>query len=204
MPSGNSRSGVVLEGGDGSPSLGTHVPVEAGLWVLIFGEMLVFAMLFLTYVYYRDQEPELFRSSQRTLHQWNGAMLTVVLVTGSLLVVMAVQAAREGLRRSAQRKLLGAIVCGLAFSALKSLEYVDKFQHGTTPETNTFYMLYFVLTGLHWFHLILGMIALAVLYRMLGNSRHDQPLAFVEGGAAYWHMVDLVWVILFPLLYLVR
>lgn len=183
----------------------SHVPGEVGLWVLIFGEMLVFATLFLTYLYYRGKEPRLFAASQKELNQWTGLALTLVLITGSFLVVLAVQAVQRGLRRVARRLLLGAIGCGLAFSVLKILDYREKFRHRITPETNTFYTLYFVLTGIHWFHLILGLVALTVLYRLLRKpEQSDSQMILIEGGACYWHMVDLIWIILFPLVYLIR
>lgn len=193
------------DAGLGATDVGPHVPGEVGAWVFIFGEMLVFATLFVTFLHYRAKDPALFEVSQRTLNQTSGAILTLVLLSASFLVVMAVRAERRGLAQMAQRFLLGALICGLAFSVLKFLEYHEKLGHHITPETNDFYMLYFVLTGLHWAHVIVGSAVLGILYRRTGRGNPSpHRLAFIEGGACYWHMVDVLWIVLFPLLYLVR
>ena len=167
--------------------------------------MAVFAALFVTYLQYRAGEPGLFAASQATLDRRNGVILTLVLLSASFLVVLAVRAVRAGLPRLAQRLILAAAGCGALFVVLKALEYHDKVAHHLTPQTNDFYMLYFVLTGLHLFHVVLGLVVLAILYRLAGKP-HLSPVrfGFVEGGACFWHMVDLLWIVLFPLLYLVR
>lgn len=182
-----------------------HVPGEVGVWVFIFGDLMVFAVLFMTYLYYRADEPALFAASQDKLNQTFGAVNTLLLLISSLLVVMAMRAVRRGLQRLAPWLIGGAFACGMAFSALKFVEYHDKVGHHLTPATNKFFMLYFVLTGLHWFHLVIGLGVLSFLFVM---SRKPQltrnQFAFLEGGACFWHMVDMLWIVLFPLLYLVR
>jgi nitric oxide reductase NorE protein len=181
-----------------------HVPGETGTWVFIFGDMLVFATLFATYLYYRAQDPQLFDASQQALNQTYGAINTLLLLASSLLVVMAVRAVRRRMPRVAPSLILGAIACGVAFSALKVVEYSDKVGAGLKPSTNDFFMCYFVYTGLHWFHLLVG---LGVLLYLLTLARKPalttRQFAFFEGGASYWHMVDLLWIVLFSLLYLV-
>ncbi|WP_354700084.1 Cytochrome c oxidase polypeptide I+III [Paraconexibacter sp. AEG42_29] len=187
-----------------SPAQERRVPGEAGIWVLILGDMTIFAVLFVTYLYYRADQADLFTRSQATLDQTYGAVNTLLLLGSSLLVVLAVRAIRRGIR-GAPMLIAGAMACGVAFSVLKFVEYHAKVSHDLTAQTNDFYMFYFVLTGLHWFHLILGLTALTallVLSRRPTLTRHQ--FAFVEGGACFWHMVDLLWIVLFPLLYLVR
>jgi nitric oxide reductase NorE protein len=187
-----------------SPGPSTHLPGEEGTWVFILGDMSVFAVFFATYLYYRTQDPTLFRASQRTLHQSYGAINTLLLLTSSLFVVTGVRAIRRQLR-VAPRLFVGAFACGLGFCLLKVLEYHDKIAHNQTPSTNSFYLYFFILTGVHLFHLLIGMGLLVFLWLQSRRTAHTpQQIAFIEGGASFWHMVDLLWIVLFPLLYLAR
>jgi nitric oxide reductase NorE protein len=182
-----------------------HVPGEVGTWVFIFGDMLVFAALFLTYLYYRAEDPKLYAASQQRLDQTYGAVNTLLLLVSSLLVATAVRAVRQRDSALARPLIAGAFACGLAFSGLKILEWSEKISHHLTPAKNDFFMYYFVLTGLHWFHLIIGLCVLATLFHLARKPQLSaKQLMFFEGGACFWHMVDLLWIVLFPLLYLVR
>jgi nitric oxide reductase NorE protein len=182
-----------------------HVPGEPGVWVVIGGDMTVFAILFLTYLYYRGDDPTVFESSQATLDQTFGAVNTLLLLVSSLLVVLAVRAIRAGRNAVAPRLIAGAFACGIGFSILKGIEYADKIDADQTPGTNDFYMYYFVLTGLHWFHVIIGLSVLTVLFVLARRPKLTSgQTAFVEGGASFWHMVDLLWIVIFPFLYLVK
>ena len=167
--------------------------------------MFIFAVIFITYLHYRSQEVEAFNESQKNLVRGFGAANTLLLLTSSLLVVVGMRAIRKQRIGLAPWMFAAAMVCGLAFSALKLIEYSEKFSVGITPATNDFYMYYFILTGLHFFHLIVGM---AILAGMTWVSRKRvqtrKEYALIEGGACFWHMVDLLWIILFPLLYLVN
>jgi nitric oxide reductase NorE protein len=182
------------------------VPGEPGIWVLIFGDMTVFAVLFGVYLHARSADPQLFAESQDSLNRSAGAFNTVVLLTSSLLVVFAVQAYRDPVRRHMTPRLLfgGAVVGGL-FVVVKAFEYYEKFDAGLFPNTNDFFMYYFVLTGLHLVHVVIGLVVLVVLSR-LARAPEASPtrMAFLEGGACFWHMVDLLWIVIFPLLFLVR
>jgi nitric oxide reductase NorE protein len=167
--------------------------------------MLIFAVLFLTYLYYRAGDAALFSASQARLDQTIGAVNTLLLLASSLMVLTAVRAVRGGVDRVAPWLIAGAFSCGIAFSILKYVEYHDKVAHHLTPAKNDFFMLYFVLTGLHWFHLIMGLCVLSALFVLTRKPQlTSRQFAFVEGGACFWHMVDLLWIVLFPLLYLVR
>jgi nitric oxide reductase NorE protein len=189
---------------------GRHLPGEEGTWVFIIGDMTVFAVFFATYLYYRGEQRALFAESQRSLAAGYGITNTVLLLTSSLCVVLGTRAVqRRRLAGSASRSAPwlfgGALACGLGFSAIKFLEYSEKLSAGITPATNNFFMYYFILTGLHFFHLILGMGVLVYLIRASRRpALSTMQLAFVEGGACYWHMVDLLWIVLFPLVYLVK
>jgi nitric oxide reductase NorE protein len=184
---------------------GGHVPGEVGTWVFIFGDMVLFAVFFATYLYYRSADVALFDRSQQSLNPDFGAINTIVLLISSLLVAMAVRAIRGGNSSVATFLIAGAFVCGLVFSGLKIAEWTEKVEAGLTPATNDFYMYYFILTGLHWFHLIVGLVVLAVMLFLTRRPElNPRQFGFLEGGACFWHMVDLLWIVLFPLLYLVR
>jgi nitric oxide reductase NorE protein len=183
------------------PSRRYHVPGESGIWVFIFGDTIVFAIMFATYMYYRGKDVALFNASQLALNTDFGLINTLLLLSSSLLVVLAVGLVRVGIHRPAQPLILGAIGCGVAFSVLKVIEYSGKLDAGITPQTNQFFMFYFVLTGLHWFHLAIGLGVLGYMYFSARRMSLDvKQFAWFEGAGCYWHMVDL----LFPLLYLVN
>jgi nitric oxide reductase NorE protein len=201
---------MILEPGtttEASPGRTKHVPGEPGAWIFILGDMCVFAVFFSVYLVRRGHDPVLFAHAQGELNRNLGALNTIFLLVSSLLVVVAVRAVREeAFRPHPPRLFLGAMACGGCFIVVKAFEYHEKLAAGITPATNDFFMYYFVLTGLHLFHLLIGMGVLTVLWRF---SRHEAPLsphklAFVEGAACFWHMVDLLWIVLFPLLFLVR
>ncbi len=182
-----------------------HIPGEEGIWVFLFGDMMVFAILFGTYLYYRAKNVALFTTSQQVLNTTFGLINTLLLLFSSLLVATAVAAVRRGAPQPAPTLVAGAIVCGLAFSVLKVVEYASKVDMGITPATNSFYMFYFVLTGLHWFHLLLGLAALTYMYFSARRPVLDaKQFGWFEGTGCYWHLVDLLWIILFPPLYLVN
>ena len=181
------------------------VPGEPGVWVFVLGDMLVFALFFSVFVYYRALDVELFAQSQATLNQNFGALNTVILLFSSWFVVMGVIDLRERAGRLAPHLFAAGFLCGLAFALVKYFEYGEKFAAGIGVTTNDFYMYYFIFTGLHLVHVLVGMVILALLWRMaragIGSPRQ---LKLVESGGIYWHMVDLLWIVLFPLLYLMK
>lgn len=181
-----------------------RIPGEPGVWIFLFGDMLVFGAFFATFMYQRAQAPELFDESRRTLSIGIGLTNTLVLLTSSLFVVTAIRAVRSSERLAARRLLIGALVCGLTFVGLKAVEYTAKVHEGHVPDQNTFYTYYFILTGIHLFHVLVG---IGVLVLLLTQTRHVElgatRMALVEGGACFWHLVDLLWIVLFPLIYLV-
>ena len=181
-----------------------RIPGEPGVWVFLFGDMLVFGAFFATFMYERSKAPEVFDESRQTLSIGIGLTNTLVLLTSSLLVVTAVRALRSSQRMAARWLLIGALVCGLAFVGLKAVEYTAKVSDGHVPTQNSFYLYYFILTAIHLLHVVVG---LGVLILLLTQTRAIElkgtRMALVEGGACFWHLVDLLWIVLFPLLYLV-
>ena len=183
-----------------------RVPGEAGVWIFIFGDMCVFAVFFAVFLHARIDDPAQFALDQAELNQNLGAVNTLLLLLSSLFVVLAMRAVHSVTQtRLAPVFVLGAILCGAGFLVVKVVEYAEKIDHGITPQTSDFFMYYFVFTGLHAFHLVIGLLVLVVMAR-LARKPQLEPYqhAFFEGGACFWHMVDLLWIVLFPLLYLVR
>lgn len=181
-----------------------RVPGENGTWVFLFGDMLVFGTFFATFMVERAKAPEVFDASRKTLHTGVGLTNTLVLLTSSLCVVIALGALRSGVRHNARSAVLAAMVCGGIFVLLKVFEYHSLATHGHGVGANHFYLYYFILTGVHLFHVCVGMAVLTFL--LTQTRRHglsETRMAVVEGGACFWHLVDLLWVLLFPLLYLV-
>lgn len=182
-----------------------HLPGEVGTWIFILGDMAMFAVLFGTYMYYRGDQPELFHASQLTLSKVYGIVNTLLLLTSSLCVVIAVRALRQGDRRLPRMLLAAAIGCGLGFTLSKALEWTALITDDHTPASNDFYTMYFTLTGMHFVHLLLGMAALCGMIYLTRKPRlSGTHVSLFEGAACFWHMVDLLWMVLFALLFLVH
>ena len=181
-----------------------RIPGESGTWVFLFGDMLVFGAFFVTFLVERAKEPEVFDAARTTLHIGVGVLNTLVLLTSSLFVVLAIAAMRTAATTLASRAVVAAIGCGLVFIALKVFEYVSLAGAGHGPGANHFYLYYFILTGLHLFHVCLGLGALAFMASQVRAPQLSPTrTALVEGAACFWHLVDLLWIFLFALLYLV-
>lgn len=175
------------------------------MWFFILAELLVFAVFFASYAFARSSNVELFNHYQQTLNRDIGAANTVILLTGSLFVVLAVQAVKAGNSVLCRNWLLAGATSGAVFLLLKGVEFADKFAHGISLSTNTFYMFYLSLTFFHFMHVIMGMIILgAVTWKTHTGDYSATQHTGVETGASYWHMVDLVWIVLFPLVYVMR
>ena len=181
-----------------------RLPGDAGVWLFIAADTFMFALFFSSFMYERTKNVALFNASQQALDPAVGALNTILLLTGSWFVVMAVEAARKRLEQTLVACLGMAIACGIAFGTIKVLEYRDKIGHGITMLTNDFYMYYFALTGLHFVHLVIGVVVLTVLSTKARAGMAGDYQRYLESGASYWHMVDLLWIMLFPLLYLVH
>jgi nitric oxide reductase NorE protein len=182
-----------------------HVPGEPGAWVFILADLTVFAVLFVVFMAHRDARPALYARSQLELHRSFGVINTLLLLTSSLGVVVAVRALRRRMHRLAQGMLAASLLCGCAFLFNKYLEWSGLLTHHHKPSGSNFFMYFFVLTGLHAFHVLLGMAMLVAVFILARKpTLTEGQMAFVEGGTCFWHMVDLLWVVLFALLYLVH
>ena len=181
------------------------LPGDLAMWFFIFMELLVFGIAFIGYAVMRLQNIEMFNKYQLTLNTELGAANTMLLITSSYFVVRAVHAIKLNKVRYCYYWLYAAIAGGAGFLILKAFEYQDKFSAGISLSTNTFYMFYLSLTMFHFLHVILGMIILlAVAIKAQKGAYSTTNYTGVEAGASYWHMVDLVWIVLFPMLYIIR
>lgn len=186
-----------------------YPPGDFAIWIVIYIELITFGALFLGYAYTRRLHVELFNDSQLLLDQRAGFINTLILITSSWLVVKAVSAIKflekDNATKNASWLLLGAIGLGCVFLIIKIIEFSDKYAHGINLSTNTFFMFYFILTIFHFLHVLLGVI---ILFNLYSNAKQGlytkQEHRGLETGASYWHMVDLLWIVLFPLIYIIR
>ena len=180
-----------------------HLPGEEGAWIFIVGDMMVFGLFFIVYLYHRGYAVSSFSDSQELLNQHYGALNTLLLLSSSWFIVMAINAVRKNKGSEAQRLILMGIFCGIGFIFIKILEYAEKIRDGYYLTTNDFFMFYYALTGAHFLHYLGGMGALIYIYVKCAEEQVDgRFFGTVEAVALYWHMVDLLWIFIFPLLYL--
>ena len=191
--------------------------VRLGMWLFLGTEVLLFAGLFLGYSVYRHFYHDTFRAASHHLSLTLGTVNTIVLITSSFTVAMALYAVKKGNSKAAAGLLVFTILSAVAFLCIKGVEYHEKFQEGALPgkwfhfhemqgfpAANMFYTVYFLTTGLHAFHVIVGMAVLIWVLRRTIRGDFDKDYYIpVELGGLYWHLVDLVWIFLFPLLYLI-
>jgi len=173
------------------------LPGNPIMWVLIISELLVFGAFFLSFGVSRLLDPDTFAQSQSLLDGVLGGVNTIVLITSGLLCALATLAVEAGNIKKTRAFLAGAISLGAVFGFIKMMEYADKFDQGIGIETDTFFTLFFLMTGFHFLHVVFGMILLAIA---IWKCRAD----IVITVCAFWHMVDLIWVLLYPLVYLAR
>jgi nitric oxide reductase NorE protein len=182
-----------------------RLPGVDGVWVFIGADAVIFAILFGSFMQDRLHNPAMFEASRHTLNMNLGGLDTLILLTSSWSVALAIQALKRDLVDRVPRYLLGGVLTGLMFVVSKSIEYFQKFAHGLTPGTNPFYMWYFTLTGIHLTHVVVGASLLTYLWIRSRRGTYDHlHKAVPESVASFWHLVDLLWIVLFPLLYLLK
>ncbi len=182
-----------------------ELPGDLIIWMFIFAELMVFGLFFISYIVTRSNNVELFNQYQLTLDSRLGLLNTIVLLTSSFFVVKSVNAARRDDKNKTVLWLFASVLTGLVFVVVKSYEFTYMYSQGVNLSTNTFYMFYLSMTFFHYMHVILGLIILGVvLLKAKRGGYSSNDLMGLETGASYWHMVDLVWIVLFPLVYLIR
>jgi len=188
---------------------------KLGMWLFLFTELLLFGGLFLVYTIYRHLNFEAFSNAGRELSVAFGTINTVVLITSSLTVALSISAIKANQPKKAKNLLWLTIFFALVFMINKYFEWSAKIDHGLFPGMDhflglppgegLFYLLYFFMTGLHAFHIIAGSIFIIVVIRQIskGNVKHDDYI-LQENAGLYWHLVDVIWIYLFPLFYLIQ
>ncbi len=172
-----------------------ELPGELLMWVLIISELVVFGAGLIAFMSVRLTDPMGFAEAQDHLNRTGAALNTVVLVTSGFLAAQALRWRVAGERVRARLALIMAAFLGVVFLIVKGMEYADKAAQGITWETHSFYTFYYLLTGFHAAHVIAGVFLLLLV------AWRDEP-GNIEPASAFWHMVDLVWVLLFPVIYL--
>jgi len=187
-----------------------------GMWVFLVTEILFFGGLFATYLVYRNWYPEAFTTGSREMLVWAGTTNTFVLITSSLTMALAVHAAQLGQRRLLMFFLVVTMALGCVFLGIKGFEYYTEYLEHHVPgfglpfhaeqsqHEQIFFSLYFMMTGIHALHMIIGLGIMSTMlwwsYRGIITTEYTNP---IEVSGLYWHFVDIVWIFLFPLLYLI-
>jgi len=196
------------------PAHKDYAGAKLGMWLFLFTELLLFGGLFLLYGVYLARYPHEFAAAGREMHLFFGTLNTVILITSSLLVAMAVTAIQRDQRRAVLWLLGGTILCASTFMFNKYLEWSAEIGRGIYPNSpklaagppgeSVFYSLYYLTVGLHGLHVLVGGTLLAVVaLRVKKGSVHGGDYVLLENGALYWHLVDLIWIFIFPFYYLI-
>ena len=191
------------------------VGAKIGMWLFLYTELVLFSGMFILYAMYLVQYRQNFIAESKHLSLASGAVNTLFLLTSSLTMALSISALRLGRKRMSIGCLAGTIAFALGFFVVKYFEWTHKFHAGIYPDSPTldamghgatmFYALYFIMTGLHALHVLIGVILLSVMLGLVvrGRVNADRFVA-LENSGLYWHLVDLIWIYLFPLFYLIR
>jgi cytochrome c oxidase subunit 3 len=191
------------------------VSSKMGMWLFLFTELLLFGGLFLVYMVYRFVYHDAFLLASENLNVLMGTINTVVLLTSSMTVAMSITAMQKGDAKTAIRLIVMTLLFACTFLVIKYFEWAAKFEHGLFPGMEhygtlpngerLFFFLYFFMTGLHGLHVIVGGIFLLIVMRKIQKKQVTQDrFMLLENAGLYWHLVDLIWIYLFPLFYLIH
>jgi len=188
--------------------------IKIGMWLFLYSEIILFGGLFVLYAAYFYKYPEFFVEGGKELNRVIGAVNTVVLLVSSFTVAASITAIQRKAKKQAIGLLIFSILCGVVFLVNKYFEWGAKFHHDIYPNSETlvsgevglniFFGLYYVITGLHGLHVIIGMILLTIsLVLVMAGRVTESKYSMLENSGLYWHLVDLIWIFVFPLFYLV-
>ncbi len=188
--------------------------IKIGMWLFLYSEIILFGGLFVLYAAYFYKYPEFFSEGGKELNRIIGAVNTTVLLVSSFTVAASITAIQRREKKRAVGCLVFSIFCGVIFLVNKYFEWGAKFHHDIYPNSETlvsgepglniFFGLYYIITGLHGLHVIVGMLLLTVsLVLVLVGRVTESNYAMLENSGLYWHLVDLIWIFVFPLFYLV-
>lgn len=188
---------------------------KLGMWLFLFTELLLFGGLFIVYMVYRALNPDAFLIASYELNIAMGTINTVVLLTSSLTIAMSISALQKGKKGLALYLMLATIAFSLIFMVIKFFEWNAKIHHGLFPGMeqyqalphgeSLFFFLYFFMTGLHALHVIIGAIFIGIVVVKVGTDEvTGDKVTLLENSGLYWHLVDIIWIYLFPLFYLIH
>ena len=191
-----------------------HTSAKLGMWLFILSELLLFGGMFILYSAYRYKNPVDFHHASRELEVLLGTLNTIILLTSSLSMAASISALQRGQRKLSMVLLMATMALGLLFLVNKGFEWGTKIEHGIYPNSPIllarakgeilFYGLYFVMTGLHGLHVLVGVCVLCGMWMLIAKDKINQ-MRFVplENAGLYWHLVDIIWIFLYPLFYLI-
>lgn len=186
-------------------STALHVPGEPELWILILADLVIFSIFFIVFMHNGTLNAELFNNTKVELNQLLGLTNTVVLLTSSWFVVTGFWFIRANQLKAAKRFYCLAFAMGWVFFVIKIFEYTEKFSAGVNVSDNIFYLYYFSFTGVHLLHVTIGMLCLLSIIRRCDKaSISHNDFVFTESVGVYWHLVDVLWIFLFCLIYLIK
>lgn len=188
--------------------------VRIGMWLFLYSEIILFGGLFVLYAAYFHRYPEFFIEGGEQLNRILGSINTIVLLASSFTVAASITAVQRSKKGQAVFFLLFSLLCGVIFLVIKYFEWGAKIHHDIFPNSETlvngepglniFFGLYYVITGLHGLHVIIGMTLLLIsLFMVIRGKVNKDRFALLENAGLYWHLVDLIWIFVFPLFYLV-
>jgi nitric oxide reductase NorE protein len=180
-----------------------RVPGDPGMWIFVVVESLVFTSYFCIYLFARTQHERAFLAEQSALTMWLGVLQTIALLTSSAAIASCVQHVRAGRDAAARRAAIATVGLGVVFFALKIAEWVHLIRGGHTFTSSEFMQHFFFLTSIHAIHLVIGFVALGILLQRLARP-DERAIVTIETCATYWHTVDLFWIVIFAMLYVVR
>jgi len=187
---------------------------KIGMWLFLLSEILLFGGLFLLYSSYRYKNPLDFHLAAWELNRVLGTINTLILITSSLFMALSIFSIQKGNRKLSILLLLGTVFLGLLFLSVKYVEWTAKIEHGLYPNSPRllgrskgevlFFGLYYSMTGLHGLHVLVGISILSVmLVLMMRGKINENRFVPLENSGLYWHLVDIIWIFLFPLFYLI-
>lgn len=191
-----------------------YIGSKIGMWLFLLSEILLFGGLFILYSMYRYKNPIEFHLAAWELNRVLGTLNTLILLTSSLTMVLSIYSIQKGNRKGSTSFLIATIFLGFLFLIIKYAEWAAKIGHGIYPNSPRllgrskgeilFYGLYYAMTGLHGLHVLVGILILSVmLFLMMKGKINENRFVPLENSGLYWHLVDIIWVFLFPLFYLI-
>ena len=211
----NQESEIALENQQTSHTHRDDIGSKMGMWLFLFTEFLLFGGMFLLYASYRFEYADEFKTAALRLDPVIGAINTIILLTSSLTVVLGIVALRKNQKIFSYIMLGFTFLCGIAFLINKFFEWSAKFHHGIYPRgpemenlsngEAVFYGLYYVMTGLHGLHVFVGLVFFFFIFVFIHKNKITSTnFQKFENAGLYWHLVDIIWIFLFPLFYLIH